>query len=143
MTLELEHLDTVIDSMIIPLVNRQKSAEEATTDLLWLGCHLLSLGEKTLAANGLRRADLKAAVVTVKTLMEAQTEGTTPALGPIIDIQVEQLRALRATIVDNARELDHGTPRYTAVLASLDAVLAAMTGLQALLKLTRAPLSTD
>ncbi|MTD58767.1 hypothetical protein [Amycolatopsis pithecellobii] len=143
MTLELEHLDTVIDSIIIPLVNRQETAQEATTDLLWLGCHLLSLGEKTLAANGLRRADLKAAVVTAETITVGRTPDMTPALDPIVEIQLEQLHAVRGVIVDNATKLDQGTQRYTAVLASLDAVIAAMAGLHALLDLTPALVPTD
>ncbi|GAB3008568.1 hypothetical protein LWP59_02665 [Amycolatopsis acidiphila] len=143
MTLELEHLDAVIDSITIPLANRQEAAETATGDLLWLGCHLLSLGEKALAANGLPRPDLAAAVATAETLVVGRSAGMTPSLSPVVNTQVEQLRTVRAAIVDKATERDHGTHRYAAVLVSLDSVFAALTGLQALLKLAPALLPTD
>ncbi len=108
MTLELEHLDAVIDSLTIPLANQQDAGQEATTDLLWLGCHLLSLGEKILAANGVRRADPKAAVVTAETLVVGGTPDATPTLRPIVDIQLDQLQGVRATIVDNATKFEPG-----------------------------------
>ncbi|GHF44522.1 hypothetical protein FHX82_001843 [Amycolatopsis bartoniae] len=143
MALDLEHLDAVIDAITIPLAAKQETAQEATVDLLWLGCHLLSLGEKTLAANGMPRPDLKAAVTAAETVVVGRTPDTTPALAPIVDVQLEQLQAVRRVIIDNAARVDQGTPRYTAVLASLDAVITAMTGLLALLKVVPALLPTD
>ncbi|MTD54073.1 hypothetical protein [Amycolatopsis pithecellobii] len=144
MTLELEHLETVIDTVVLPLTKRQDVAEEATTDLRRLGCFLLTVGQNILRAGGLSRTDLAAAIVTVETMIEGEApDGSTPALSPIIDTQLKQLHDVRSTIVDSATALDHGTPRYAAVLASLDGVIAAATGLQALLGFAPALIPTD
>jgi hypothetical protein len=81
--------------------------------------------------------------VTVETITQGLMPRATPALEPIIDVHHKQLHAVRATIVKSATKLDHGTPRYAAVLASLDAVIAGMTGLQALLDFAPALLPND
>ncbi|TNC20076.1 hypothetical protein [Amycolatopsis alkalitolerans] len=140
MTFDTGLLDAVIDSIEDPLAEQQHAAhdaaQEATNDLLWLGCHLLSRGERTLAVNGLERRDLKAAVRTAEALVVGQTPGPVPDPCLIIEAQLDQLGAVRAAIVDSAAKLDRNTPSYAAVLASLDTVIAAATSLHRLLDLT-------
>ncbi|WP_236794385.1 hypothetical protein [Amycolatopsis sp. GM8] len=107
----------------------------ATRELQRLGHYLLGMGQSALLEGGIQRADLDAAIDTVEVITEDRNNPrvVSPGLRELIPVQLDQLRAVRQALVADTPAVRQDTPEYLAILAALDAVVAAAASLSAVL----------